>query len=210
MVFQNKTNRFIFVLVMTKAERTRQFIIEKAAPIFNQKGIAGTSMSDIMAATKLAKGGLYGNFENKEELCLESFNYLTKSLSAAISACLDDKVTAKDKILALFDFYRDRLLKNNYGGCPILNFGTEADDTNPIIKQRVKESIERFQARISNIIKMGHENGEFSKTLDADKFAVKAFTMIEGAILVSKIQNNKDPMVTVTDILRDEIMLHSK
>jgi TetR/AcrR family transcriptional repressor of nem operon len=67
---------------MTKAERTRQFIIEKAAPIFNQKGVAGTSMSDIMEATKLAKGGLYGNFESKEEICVEAYKYLTECLSA--------------------------------------------------------------------------------------------------------------------------------
>ena len=57
----------------TKAERTRQFIIEASAPIINKKGVAGTSLTDIMEATKLAKGGIYGNFENKEEICKEIF-----------------------------------------------------------------------------------------------------------------------------------------
>jgi TetR/AcrR family transcriptional repressor of nem operon len=89
---------------MTKAERTRQFIIEKAAPIFNQKGIAGTSMSDIMEATKLAKGGLYGNFESKEEICLESFKYLTDSLSDEIGRAIAVKSTAKEKLFALLEF----------------------------------------------------------------------------------------------------------
>jgi len=45
---------------MTKSERTRQFIIETSAPIFNTKGIAATAYSDVMQATKMAKGGLYG------------------------------------------------------------------------------------------------------------------------------------------------------
>ena len=40
---------------MSKAERTKQFIIEKSAPIINKKGMAGTSLSDIMEATKLAR-----------------------------------------------------------------------------------------------------------------------------------------------------------
>ena len=35
---------------MSKGEQTRQFIIEKAAPLFNIKGIEATAMSDIMEA----------------------------------------------------------------------------------------------------------------------------------------------------------------
>ena len=34
-----------------RSERTRQLIIESAAPIFNKKGYAGTSMSDLTTAT---------------------------------------------------------------------------------------------------------------------------------------------------------------
>ncbi|WP_428330886.1 TetR/AcrR family transcriptional regulator [Mucilaginibacter sp.] len=195
---------------MTKAEKTRQFIIEKAAPIFNKKGIAGTSMSDIMEATKLAKGGLYGNFESKEEICVEAFNYLSQSLSNNISKSMEGKITAKDKLFALLDFYNGRLLEKDNGGCPILNFGTEADDTNPLIKQKVNEAINRFQARIANLVKLGHENGEFPETFDADKFAVKMFSMIEGAILVSKVKNSRSHMEMVIDMLKAEIEQNKK
>src|ERR1700712_1217967 len=113
--------------MITKASKTRQFIIEKAAPIFNRKGIAGTAISDIMEATKLAKGGVYGNFESKEEICVEAFNYLTKNLSSAINKSMEGKASAKDKLFALLEYYSQRLAQKNTGGCPILNFGTEAD-----------------------------------------------------------------------------------
>ena len=53
---------------LSKAERTRQLIVQEAAVLFNQKGYAGTSMDDIMRATGLSKGGLYGNFKKKEDL----------------------------------------------------------------------------------------------------------------------------------------------
>jgi TetR/AcrR family transcriptional repressor of nem operon len=195
---------------MTKAERTRQFIIEKAAPILNKKGMAGTAISDIMEATKLAKGGVYGNFENKDEICLEAFNYLTKSLGAAINQSMEDKATAKDKLFALLDFYEKRLYKGDNGGCPILNFGAEADDTNPIIKQRVKEAINTSQNRIANIVKQGLQNGEFKETFDAGTFAVKMFTMIEGAILISRVQSSNDHMKLITGMLKAEIEQNSK
>jgi len=190
---------------MTKAERTRQFIIEKAAPIFNKKGIAGTAISDIMEATKLAKGGVYGNFENKDEICLEVYKYLTQTLSAAINQSIEGKTTAKDKLFALLDFYAERLITNDRGGCPILNFGTEVDDTNPVIKQKVKESINYSQNRIYKIVKQGIEDGEFKETFDAHQFALKTFAMVEGGILISRVQSSNEHIKLITDMIKFEI-----
>ena len=62
--------------VKGKAERTKQFIIEQATPIFNSKGIAGTTIDDILAVTKMAKGGIYGNFENKEGISIASVDFI--------------------------------------------------------------------------------------------------------------------------------------
>jgi len=190
---------------MSKAERTRQFIIEKAAPIFNSKGMAGTSMSDIMEATQLAKGGLYGNFESKEALCLEAFTHLTNLTHDAVTKNINAATGAKNKLFALLDFYDDRMLAKNIGGCPILNFGTEADDTNPLIRQKVSEVINRFKGRFVKIITEGQTNGELQQTFDAELFALKAFTMIEGAILISKIQNDLKNLHIIIDLLKKEI-----
>ena len=60
---------------MNKAERTRQYIIEKTAPIFNKKGYAGTSLSDMTGATGLTKGSIYGNFNDKDEVALAAFDH---------------------------------------------------------------------------------------------------------------------------------------
>jgi AcrR family transcriptional regulator len=40
---------------MRKGEHTRQEIIRKAAPIFNQRGYDGAALSDLMKATGLEK-----------------------------------------------------------------------------------------------------------------------------------------------------------
>jgi AcrR family transcriptional regulator len=195
---------------MTKADRTRQLIIEKAAPILNQKGMAGTAISDIMKATKLAKGGIYGNFEDKDEICLEAFNHLTRGLTARIDAAMEHRDTAKEKLFALLDYYRDALLLDDRGGCPILNFGTEADDTNPVIRKRVKEAIRSTQARISRFVSAGVQNGEFNASVDPQAFAVKMFAMIEGGILVSRIQHSNSQMKQITEMLKTEIEGFSK
>src|SRR5947208_3176859 len=68
------------LVMLTKSDRTRQFIIEKAAHLFNTKGYAATSMSDIIEATGLAKGGIYGNFKSKGEIAVEAFEYAAKKV----------------------------------------------------------------------------------------------------------------------------------
>ena len=47
---------------ISKSDRTKQFIVEKTAPVFNEKGYAGTSLTDLTNATRLTKGSIYGNF----------------------------------------------------------------------------------------------------------------------------------------------------
>jgi TetR/AcrR family transcriptional repressor of nem operon len=192
-------------MVMSKGENTRQFIIEKAALIMNQKGVAGTSISDIMEATKLAKGGIYRRFENKEEICLEVFSYLSKRLYNKINVVIKDQATAKGKLFTMIDFYVDALVLSETGGCPMLNFGIEADDTDPIMRQRVGEAITASQARISRIIAHGITAGDFKASIDADSFSIKMFNLLEGTILASRVFNNKDQMNLVADILKKEI-----
>jgi len=52
----------------TKGNLTRQNIIEKSMQLFSVKGYFNTSIADIVKASGLTKGGLYGHFRNKEEI----------------------------------------------------------------------------------------------------------------------------------------------
>jgi AcrR family transcriptional regulator len=61
-----------------KGEQTRQEIIRRAAPIFNQRGYDGAALSDLMRATGLEKGGIYRHFGSKQELAGDAFDYAWK------------------------------------------------------------------------------------------------------------------------------------
>ncbi|OXB04458.1 TetR/AcrR family transcriptional regulator [Flavobacterium pectinovorum] len=187
---------------MSKADRTRQFIIEASAPIINKKGMAGTSLTDIMEATKLAKGGIYGNFENKEEICRESFLYLRSQLAGKLDTAVAQGTSAKAKLFSLLGVYEND--KNMTEGCPILNFGIEADDTNPVIKEQVKKAILAAQKRFYNIIENGINNKELSAEINPEHFSIKAFAMIEGGILCRKILGNNEQMKIILQSIKEE------
>lgn len=172
--------------------------------------MAGTSISDIMQVTKLAKGGIYGNFENKDEICIEVFKYLSSRLLARTDAALNSQITTKLKLFALLDFYEGTLLSSDSGGCPILNFGTEADDTSPVITRLVNKAIYDLENRIALVISSGIERGEIKASVNAEHFAIKMYATIEGSILIGRVMKNTKKMRIISDQLKAEIELFSQ
>ncbi len=146
---------------MSKAERTKQFIIEKAAPVFNSKGYAGTSMSDLIHATGLTKGSIYGNFENKDEVALAAFDYNFDQVVSYIRGKMDERTSIIDKLLVYPETYRNFLqLHFLQSGCPINNTAAESDDTHPLLKQKAANALQFWRERLEYRIQTGIENNE--------------------------------------------------
>ncbi len=178
---------------MSKAEKTKQFIIEKTAPLFNTKGYTSTSLSDITQATGLTKGSIYGNFENKDEVALEVYKYNANVLKKNMSRSFGEEFpTTIDKLHAFVAFYRKnwRSVFSN-GGCPLMNAATEADDTFPNLKKQVTQSFGEWISTISQVIAQGQKNGELNEKSDAEEYASLFIMLIEGGILLSKTTGNQ-------------------
>ncbi|PIF43528.1 AcrR family transcriptional regulator [Chryseobacterium sp. 52] len=173
---------------MSKAEKTKQFIIEKTASLFNTKGYTSTSLSDITEATGLTKGSIYGNFENKDEVALEVYKYNSSLLSKSMARSLgEDFPGTIDKLNAFVNFYRKNwkaVFEN--GGCPLMNAATEADDTFPSLKKQVTQSFEGWIKKITSVIVHGQENGEIDQNINADEYGSLFIMLVEGGILLSK------------------------
>ncbi|GFE27355.1 TetR family transcriptional regulator [Streptomyces nigrescens] len=58
------------VYVQIRAETTRRFLLEAAATLFDEKGYAGTSISDISAHSGRTSGAIYFHYASKEKLAL--------------------------------------------------------------------------------------------------------------------------------------------
>jgi AcrR family transcriptional regulator len=144
-----KLDRSVYFCIVTKAEKTKEFIIAKAAPLFNKKGYAGTSMSDIMKATGLAKGGLYGNFESKDEIAALAFEYSYNQLKEDIGQKVRAKKTGVEKLLTVLQYHKNYTVSSPIdGGCPLMNTAIDADDSATRIDER-PAGVARIERRIS-------------------------------------------------------------
>ncbi|MFH1153642.1 MAG: TetR/AcrR family transcriptional regulator [Pseudomonadota bacterium] len=171
----------------SKAEQTRQFIIEKAAPVFNKKGIAGTSLADITRATGLTKGSIYGNFKDKDAVAVAVFEYNLDNLTTYLSREMDRGETAVDKLLAFAGAYRKLYRKMiDYGGCPILNTATEADDTHRQLCRLTSDAINAMRKTVETLVEQGKASGEIHARVNAAKIATIAISLIEGGSVLTK------------------------
>lgn len=193
----------------SKAEKTKEFIIERSAPIFNRKGYGATSLSDIMEATGLTKGSIYGNFENKDEVAVQVYKYNITSLKRRLYEAMDAKAMAEEKLFAFADFYRSNWQNIfEHGGCPILNAATEADDHSAFLKKHVQVSITGWGNQIGAVIEAGQQNGEFSSGIDPVKSAFDILTILEGGIMLSKIM--EDPKYLFSALDRIKVLIRTE
>lgn len=191
----------------SKAEKTRQFIIEQTAPLFNTKGYNGTSLTDITEATGLTKGGIYGNFENKDEVAHAAYQHSAAMLSKKVDAAMAGLATATEKLEAFTGFYRSNWQNmKSRGGCPLLNAAIEADDNLPFMKKSVQKSFSKWAVLLTTIISTGSDTGEFKPGIDASEYAYTFIMLLEGGIMLSKL--NDQPRYL--NMALDRIMLMVK
>lgn len=194
--------------ITSKAERTRRYIIEKVAPVFNKKGYAATSMSDLISATGLSKGSIYGNFKNKDEVALAAFEFNADFINSNLRARMASASSQREKLLAYAEtfraIHRDVMAK---GGCPILNTAVDSSELNFLLQKAVQYRIGGWQRAIIGIIEKGVQNGEFPADVEARQIAQVMICLIEGGYAMSKA--TQDSSFLVSALKQMEHMIHS-
>ncbi len=196
---------------MGKAERTRAFIVKKTAPIFSRKGYSGTSMTDMTESTGLTKGAIYGNFENKDDVAIATFDYNLELLINQVKAEQSKEPSAIGKLYAYINVYRNGLAASYLSaGCPIINMGVEVDDTHAQLNKKVTEALSSWHKSISAIVHQGIRAGEIKTNVDVASFASLMIAMIEGGITVSKISGDMSYLAQSLKQLEDFIETNLK
>ena len=178
---------------MSKAESTRAHIIEQAANLFNQKGYAGSSMSDIMQATGLKKGGIYNHFGSKDELALAAFDYAATTMGARYIKAIREKASegAIAQLHAVLDMFRQNMKDAVIeGGCPLLNTAIESDDNHPALRERTQQAMGRWHQSIQQVVRKGIKRGELPADVDPGAVATVIISTLEGSLMMTKLYND--------------------
>jgi TetR/AcrR family transcriptional regulator, transcriptional repressor for nem operon len=189
---------------MKKGERTRRRIVERSAPVFNTKGYAGASMSDLVVVTGLEKGGIYNHFGSKEELALEAFDYATGIVRERLREALEAEEGALNRLFAVVEVLgtvaEDPPVP---GGCPVLNTAVEADDAYPALKERAAGAIDDWLRLVGREVKEGVKGGELSPRVDPRAVASVVVATLEGAVMLSRLHDDPAHMRRAVEHLKN-------
>lgn len=194
-------------MTTTKGARTRRRVVELAAPVFNQKGYWGTSLSDVMAATGLEKGGIYNHFSGKEELAVAAFDHNVGILREHLRSALAPHRHAVDRLLAVIgEYVRFAEDPPIPGGCPLLNTAVDADDSQPVLRERVRAALhELLEGTVARIARRGVERGELAAGTDPAQLAAVIVAALEGALMLNQLYGDPAYVRRVADHLADHV-----
>jgi TetR/AcrR family transcriptional repressor of nem operon len=122
-------------------ERSHETILESAARLVREKGIAGASVADVMKGAGLTVGGFYAHFSTKDALVAEVFRRTAASLRGRLFARLDDK-PAEDRAEVVLKRYLSAAHRDDLArGCPLPavvgEVGTTASEHAGILGEQV-------------------------------------------------------------------------
>jgi TetR/AcrR family transcriptional repressor of nem operon len=158
--------------------RPRQFdemqVIENLMRVFWDKGYQAASMQDLVAATGLLKGSLYGAFGDKQALYLAALKHYDRTRIQAGIDMLNGNGSARQKTARLFDNVIESTKRGDFaGGCLLCNASLEMAVTDRQVRSEVKKTIRRLKLAIMDALQMETENQDRAAGLAA--FIVSAY-----------------------------------
>jgi TetR/AcrR family transcriptional regulator, transcriptional repressor for nem operon len=198
---------------MRKGEQTRQDIIRKAAPIFNQRGYDGAALSDLMKATGLEKGGIYRHFDSKQQLAAEAFDYAWRETLNARIHDLDTIPNTVDRLKQLVANFVERR-GTIPGGCPLLNTAIDSDDGNSVLRERARKALSAWRSYLISVIGAGIKAREIRPRIDAKNLATLIISSLEGAVMLYRLERSEEALRAIQahldSYLETEVRVPSK
>jgi TetR/AcrR family transcriptional repressor of nem operon len=190
---------------MTKGAQTRREIVQKAAPLFNQKGFEGTSLSDLMKATGLQKGGIYRHFSSKEELATVAFDYSWERAVRGRQEGVEEVPDCVNRLKKMIDNFVQLRSELVPGGCPLMNTAVESDDGNAVLRVRARKALQSWMTRLSNVTSEGIKKRQIDPQVDPRKLSLLIIGSLEGALLITRLQNDDEALHGIRQYLEEHL-----
>mgnify|MGYP001818299579 CR=1 FL=1 len=169
--------------VKSKGELTRQSIVDHSLQLFSVKGFYNTSIKDVLEATGLTKGGLYGHFTSKEEIWYAVYD---EAVSIWRSLVFKDVRKCSDPLERLDTFIKNDL--ENYlggevfdGGCFFLNMLVELSGQSARMSKQILRGFVRLSRLLRLWLEEARDNGQIAANADPREIANFIVISLNGA-----------------------------
>jgi AcrR family transcriptional regulator len=184
----------------SRGAATRERIVAGAAALIYERGVASTSLDDIMAATRTSKSQLYHYFADKDALVLVVIRHQLDQIIAGQETELRQLRTWEG-----LRRWRDHLVEGTratggIGGCPLGSLASELADQSESTRQALAACFAEWEAYLIDGFTAMRQDGLISHAADPAELAVTVMTALQGGLLLAQTTRDARPLELALDM----------
>ena len=173
---------------------TRARIVDAAASLVYERGFAGTSLDDVMAATGASKSQLYHYFADKDALICEVIRAQLGRIFAAQEAGLHEVSSWEGLQRWCGHFVTATRATQGAGGCPLGSLVGELADQSEPARRVLAQCFAEWQSYLSEGFAAMRNNGELAAQADPVELALTMLSALEGGLLMAQTMRSARPL----------------
>lgn len=166
-----------------KGIKTRKTITEKSLQLFSVKGYFNTSINDILEATHLTKGGLYGHFGSKEDIWYAVYEEAVKIWRDIVFKNVRDNSNPIERIEKTVENHLKGYLGSGVfeGGCFFVNMLVEISGQSETMSREILRGFVRFSRLLHSWLEEADQKGLLRNGLNFKEIANFIVISLNGA-----------------------------
>jgi AcrR family transcriptional regulator len=181
-----------------RGRASRERIVERAAELFAERGIAATSVDEVLAAAGAGKGQFYHYFRGRDELAAAAVGYRCEQVVAVLTEALGDvsSLPALEQALAGFAAGYEQA---GLPGCPIGTLSAEVAGRNEQARLRAAAGFDAWERLLAGALQRMHQSGELRAGAPVAELATGLLACIEGGMVLSQARKDMASLRTAVN-----------
>jgi len=193
----------------TKGRATSARIVEAAAQLIFERGVAGTTTGDIQEAAGVSSSQLYLYFPDKDMLIRAVIAHQTEALINDQKALLS-RLDSIEGLRAWRDFVvATQQARGCLGGCPLGSLASELADHHPGARADLTSSFARWEGAIRDGLQLMVSRGELDRNADPAYLAMALLAALQGGMLLAQTRQDTSVLEAALDAMIERVALHA-
>ena len=190
-----------------KGRATRERILQAAAELVAEKGVAGMSLDDVRARTAASRSQLYHYFDDRDDLVRAVIDVTTDAVLDVQGELLDrlDSWAGIDRWFdALVALQEERQAR---GGCPIGSLAGQLAEHDPQARTAIAAGLERWETNLRDGLTRMKTRGKLRKDADPAELATATMASLQGGLLLTQVRRDPGQLRIALDAARANLRL---